>query len=227
MRYIFLTLALINIVYFLYQSGKDSSPSEVRSSQTGSLAPTIRLLGEGEISDSDADIASIIRNPVVSTSSGDQSCQGFGPFSSISDARNALSRLRSLDYDVALRAIDLPTGENDHRVLIPPLSSLEESFRKLRELQGSEIDSYVITQGEDALGISMGVFSTEEAATALRESLALEGYQTVIRGIPQYLREYWIFSSSSRIFPVSEGLLTELGIDEEGLALAGQPCSQR
>jgi hypothetical protein len=88
--------------------------------------------------------------------------------------------------------VDVVTGEKDFRVLIPPATSPEEAFRKLRELQASNVDSYVITQGEYALGISLGVFSSASGAEVLQARVGSIGYDSEIIEIERQSRSYWI-----------------------------------
>ena len=78
----------------------------------------------------------------------------------IVSARDVAERLKAIGYIVEMTAVDKPTGESDYRVVMPPLSSRQEVFRRHRELKSRGIDSFVITKGVDAQGISLGVFSS-------------------------------------------------------------------
>ena len=92
-----------------------------------------------------------------------------------------------------MKALDVITGENDYRVMMPRSASLQGAFRKLRELKSQGINSYVITQGEEALSISLGVFSTRVAADSLQSKLLSDGYEVVVSGIPRLSRQFWMF----------------------------------
>jgi hypothetical protein len=92
-----------------------------------------------------------------------------------------------------LKALDKISGGSDYRVLIPPAKSSQDAFRKLRELKSSDIDSYVITQGPDELGISLGLFSSLAAAESASADLAVNGYVTQVRETPRLRREFWVY----------------------------------
>ena len=136
-----------------------------------------------------------VENPIRSEVAVDQTsavCFAIGPFEDVFSGQDALERINAIQVEGELRAIDVATGESDYRVLIPPARSAEEAFRKLRELQASDVDSYVITQGEQALGISLGVFSFRAGAEELSGQLTAMGYKPEIIEIQQQSRSYWI-----------------------------------
>jgi len=204
MKMIFFTLALLNIAYFGYYY------LELADQSTGALEPgarvkqvssdgvqTIYLLNENsnsEIRDQELDF--IIKNPLLTQSDTEgEMCIGVGPFSDLFAGQAVVEQLVSIDLDVQLKAVDQLVGQSDYRIMIPPAPTLQDAFRKLRELKSQNIDSYVITQGKDALGISLGVFSSETAATAAKDQLESDGYDSVMVEIPRLIREFWIFDT--------------------------------
>lgn len=128
-------------------------------------------------------------------------CQSVGPFSDLLSATDVSERLNGLDLPFSVTAIDRPSGDSDYRVVLPAFPSLQEAFRRLRELKSRDIDSYVITEGPDAQGISLGVFSTQTAALNQQVNLVSEGYETEIREIPRVTREYWIQGEAGAQLP--------------------------
>ena len=115
-----------------------------------------------------------------------------------------------MDLAVQLKALDSVLDEYYYRVLIPPVESLEVAFRNLRELQSLGIDSYVITRGEDSLGISMGVYSNAFTAEDVRRKLARDGYPTNVRQVSRIAREYWIFSIGDGDLDVEEEVMKSI-----------------
>ena len=65
----------------------------------------------------------------------------------------------------------------------------------MRELKSSDIDAYVITQGEDALGISLGLFASLNAAQNAQGRFNADGYTTQLREITQLQRTFWVFAA--------------------------------
>ena len=141
--------------------------------------------------------------------------------------QNLVETLKAQAFDVVLRAVDRPSGENDYRVLIPPAKTLQDAFRKLRVLKSSEIDSYVITQGPDALGISLGLFSARAAAELAKAAFVDEGYETQIREIPRIDREYWVFAPrSTEELVIDSGLWASIEDDFPAIQQKMQVCTE-
>ena len=207
MRAIAVLLLLANAGYFGW-NWYNPKEAAAKVTVTSSRGPTLELLEERRPVFS-AGIRSAIENPLQRDDLAE--CEGIGPFSSVSSSQSVQERLSALDFPVAMKTTDSETGSYDYRVMIPPHRTADDAFRQLRELQGRGIDSYVITQGSDALGISMGVFSTEEAARRVREDLRGQGYDTNIMRIPQLNREYWLFPEDD--VPVDDRVFQVLGED--------------
>lgn len=204
MKWIFYSLILVNIVFaaylYLQPPGGAGYKSDVDEESS------IQLLSERRgKSTRDIEVEEVLENPIVVAEVEDSlDCQGLGPFEDIVSAQDITERLNGMGVLVNLRAVDEETGEYDYRVVIPPVASLQEAFRRLRELKSQDIDSYVISQGEDAQGISLGVFSSQSAASDHQQTLADEGYETVIREIARVVRGYWVFADRDVAIPEDE-----------------------
>jgi len=204
MKYTFWTLVLFNLVYFGYhyfEPGADGAalmkPGDRVKQVASGGTQTIYLLNENSNSEIRAqELEYIIKNPLVSenTTQG-KMCLGIGPFADLFAGQSVSEQLQALNLNVELKAIDQLVGQSDYRIMLPPAPTLQDAFRKLRELKSQKIDSYVITQGKDALGISLGVFSSENAAKSAKNKLASDGYESVMVEIPRLVREFWIFDS--------------------------------
>ena len=207
MRWIFITLIVINLVFFVWQQfGQTGDTSAPPRTYQPAKSADLSMLSERN-QKSLQEFQAVVSNPITQPSGpeiADGACLTIGSFPDIFAGRQVVNQLASLDIAAEVRAVDEATGEHDYRVLIPPLNSLQESFRKLRELKARNIDSYVITAGDNALGISLGVYSTESLALQTRDRLVEDGYPVRLIEIPRLHREYWVF-------PV-EG--TELDVDD-------------
>ena len=151
-----------------------------------------------------------------------KSCMGLGPFENIIPAQDIAERLKAIGYTVEMTAVDKPTGESDYRVLLPPLSSLQEVYRRHREFKSRGIDSFVITKGVDAQGISLGVFSSSGAAENYRRTLFSLGYDVLVKVIPRVNRGYWV-QISQETFP--EALLSELDAEFSEVEVTETACT--
>jgi hypothetical protein len=228
MRYIVVTLMLMNASYFGYHYWRaiEAPPVVAVLSPVAPGLPgveQIRLLREVQ-SDAgrDRQLSRVINNPLQQVAvadhagvndgvdlavtadlagiadigppaSGEASCQVFGPLNDLFAGQALVEKLKLYDMQATLKALDKISGGSDYRVLIPPAKSSQDAFRKLRELKSSDIDSYVITQGPDELGISLGLFSSLAAAESASADLAVNGYVTQVRETPRLRREFWVY----------------------------------
>ena len=229
MRAIALSLIAVNILYFLYQGfylEAKSTPLSVRS--VDESLERIYLLSEnsnaGIQQQQQEEMDLVINNPIFLDREDSSLCQTIGPFKGLFEGQAALEKLVALEFDVELKAVDRATAESDYRVMIPPATSLQAAFRKLRELKSQEIDSYVITQGSDSLGISLGVFSTEAAAVSLQKTLQASGYEAKITAIPILDRQFWLYGVGGRNFEINDALMVELVEEYPGIEQKEGQC---
>jgi len=221
-RAVVASLVILNIVYLLWQLHRTEFPRTEITATVGA-SPTSTLISEAGIDQRRAAMDKVVANPVVVDDEGSVDCAALGPFDDVLDGQTVLERLVSLDLQVNLKAIDQPTGEFDFRVMIPPEPSLEEAFRMLRELQSQGIDSYVITRGKDALAISLGVFSTIEAAEAAQAEN--DGYQSTIAKIPRLDRSYWIIPDGP--LEIDNSVMRRINSDFSDVEITQIACSDR
>jgi hypothetical protein len=235
MRNIFLCLLLANLGYFTYQQLQPplaKAPRVTQSHLTG--VSGIQLTREVKrTSVRNRQLSQVVNNavyePPVATALGAASdaaavggvtvpaepgqvspaelqCAALGPLADLFAGQNLVEKLRAFELDVVLQAIDENTGGSDFRVVIPPAKTLQDAFRKVRELKSGDIDSYVISQGQDALGISLGLFSSRGAAEVAQSRFSADGYETQVREITHLQRNFWVFAakagSSLEIDPV-------------------------
>ena len=123
-------------------------------------------------------------------------CQRLGPFEDIDFAEGIADQIVSAGYQVKLRALDEDAKAFDYRVLTPATTSVQDAYRLLRELKSKNIDSFVITIGEGSLAISLGVFSSLEAAVDRHLNLIEEGYDLQIKETPRFIRRYWVLADN-------------------------------
>ena len=206
MKYIVMFLLLFNLAYFAYKTTLSDEQKTVTSARSSVAdVESIYLLSENsEGSMRDRELDMVISNPVKSIEGEVGSCISVGPFPDLFVGQDAVDRINAIKLLVEMKALDVMTGESDYRVMMRPAASLQGAFRKLRELKSQGIDSYVITQGDDALSISLGVFSTEDAALALQARLMSEGYEVVVSGVPRLSRQFWIFSIDGENIDINE-----------------------
>lgn len=226
MRWILITLVTANIGYFAWQFVLVDSTVIVKSETARTdRRDDITLLTESDHSTS-IELQALVDRPIVNLKNltEQNGCMAIGPFMSIYESQNVVNQLAALEINLLAKAVDQPTGEYDYRLLVPPLSSLEEAFRKLRELQASNIDSYVITAGANALGISLGVFSTRKVADVALERIRNEGFDGNIVEISRLNRTYWLFDEQGSRLAMNETVWQNLQASNHDIQKRELPC---
>lgn len=224
MKWIFLTLLFVNLGYFAWHVSRPLQPAPAPQAHV-SAGQQLQLLSEQRgASVRDIEVQHVLNNPLSSEDDPAEQgiCQRLGPFDDVLTAQDVAERFNTVGFRVELRAVDVPTGEFDYRIVMPPLPSLQEAFRKLRELKSRNIDSYVITQGPTAQGISLGVFSTAVGADQHQDWLRSEGYEANIKTIPRVTRAYWIYRDSLDPFPAPQ--LTTAQADFSAIQVVKSGC---
>ena len=223
MRWIFYSLLLVNLscmalniwgggtaIVGINSNVGGGSANQVVSRDSGFEQKDTRILLLSEVKRSGGrpDTEAVLAQPILVTATDEvKSCMGLGPFENVISAQGVAERINAIGYTVEMTAIDTLTGGSDYRVVMPPLSTLQEAFRKLREFKSRDIDSFVITKGEDAQGISLGVFSSIGAAENYKQKLVGLGYEVFVKVIPRVNRGYWV-QIGQEMFP--ETLLAEV-----------------
>ena len=218
MRWLFLLLLVLNLFYYVWHQqkaplrAKEVESVELRQGQQQG----VRLL-------SSADRVRVRpESTPVSESTVADSCLFLGSFQQASDAQQLEQRLTALDIQAEVRPVNAAAGL-DYWVYLVPLASRQASLRQLKELQARQIDSYIITQGDLANGISLGIFPRLDSAEGVIRRLRDAGYEPLLRELPRAQRSFWV-----RIAPQSRRLvddaLESLSADFDGLQHQIMPC---
>lgn len=211
MRWVFLLLLLMNVGLFVWQHRlAPSGSSELQllagqSEQTSVQAVQgLTLMAEAE--------SSKPQNQASVAADNSAHCLVLGGFDAAEPARQLEQRLLSLDVGVRVVTTEASFGA-DHWVYIPPLASRQASLRQLRELQARGIDSYLITEGELADGILLGVFPRLDSAVGVAEKLRAAGYEPQVRELPRIYQEYWVRVARKSQRLVDDAMLARLSVD--------------
>jgi len=219
MRWLFLLSLVLNLFFFVWH--QQQAPARVKE-----VAPTdayraqqhgIQLLSEAPAP---------VRRETPPTQAPVQErnvCLFLGGFDQEASALVVEQRLLSLDIQSNVQSVDAAAGV-DYWVYLPPLASRQASLRQLRELQSRNIDSYIITVGDLANGISLGIFSRRDSAEGVIGRLREFDYEAQIRELPRVHRKYWVRVASQSRHLVDDGLLTALTRDMSTLQHRQMPC---
>ncbi|WP_161867913.1 SPOR domain-containing protein [Pseudomonas yangonensis] len=222
MRWILLLLLLLNAFYYVWHQqqaplrAKEVAPADAYQG----ARKDIRLLSEADKSSSRSEQSS---QSVGAASPEAAVCLFLGSFEEEARARVVEQRLLSLDIQAEVRSIDAAAGV-EYWVYLPPLASRQASLRQLRELQARRIDSYIITQGELANGISLGIFPRKDSANSVMQRLRDVGYEPQIRELSRAHRSFWVRVAPQSRRLADEFLLGRLAGDFAGLQHQLMPC---
>jgi hypothetical protein len=186
MRWVFLSLICLNLlvmVWFWRDQAGASLEVITESEQKGESLVLLSELDSSEISYKE------VKSRANQVSN--RRCYSVGPLADRIDAKHLKVRAEALGFSSELRG--LTTGTSiEHWVHIPPQSNRQQSLRLLRELQGRGIDSYIITQGDLAEGISLGLFRNGTSAQNLTQKMQDLNYKVVIKEVSRGEKELWL-----------------------------------
>lgn len=211
MRWLFLLLLLMNVGLFAWQhrlapSGPSELPLQVGPAERAPVkaVPGLTLISEA--------VNSRLQDRRSLAADSSAHCLVLGGFDAAEPARQLEQRLLSLDVGARVVTSEASYGA-DHWVYIPPLASRQASLRQLRELQARGVDSYLITEGELADGILLGVFSRLDSAVSVAEKLRAAGYEPQVRELPRIYQEYWVRVARRSQRLVDDAMLVRLSAD--------------
>lgn len=185
MRWIFLTLALLNALFAALElyAGVGGKGKEGDRYQVVEGSGRLLLLSELDISHSG------VASPDVT--SVEQLCLLAGPLGDSGDAKRLIGELEGLGVaaEVVVQSI---TKAPNYWVYLEPYETRKAAIAKLKALQLAKVDSYLITQGELANGISLGVFENIDSARRMLERRQGQGYDVKVRELGKKNYEYWV-----------------------------------
>lgn len=214
MRWIFLSLFAANLGIFIWwQTAKSPAliPTPVYATPAG--VASITLLSEARRSvapskevepqsiQADAPAAAPVLNPVESVSPvpaeqdtpGDVRalCVVVGPYENKELAQLALQKLHAKEIQAQLYEMELVMSAG-FQVYLDGFETRALAKKRLDDLQGRGVDSFIIPKGEFINTIALGSFDQEAAARAQQEKLAALGIESKIRESKRPLAELWV-----------------------------------
>lgn len=167
MRWVFTLLLLANIAFFAaMQWPQDKAGGDTLASHAPYLAEKVRLITEDEI-------------PAIPPAAP-QICLEWGLFADqeLVQARAALEPLNLGDSNISVQS--LPAKAGTWWVHIPPQKTRQDANRKVEELKELGVEDSFVMQDNNPWrhAISLGVFSTQEAADKYLAQLREKGVKS-------------------------------------------------
>ena len=185
MRWIFLTLLLLNALFAVVEWSSRIDKREMfdkpyKAVEEGRLA----MLGEsGHLQGGEPLlVAEIMVEPL---------CLLLGPLDAEVKATKLLALFQGRGIKADLVSQSIVKAPN-YWVYLAPFDSRASAVVKLKELRAVKVDSYLITQGELANGISLGVFENIDSARRMSNRRRGQGYDAKVSEIGRSEYEYWV-----------------------------------
>ena len=211
MRWVFMLLIALNLLVYVQYS----QPGPVEVEQSGSSVDEIRLLSE-------------LDDPAGTGQPGESgveaACGILAGFEQESDALVLRRRLLKLGVEARLGAVDTDAG-TDYWVYLPPLVSRQAAERQLKALQASDVDSYIITDGALANGISLGIFSRAEAAEALQRRMVSLDYKVLVRELARTHMSYRLVLNGPAWRQLNRLSMAQVAGDFPSVQMQQKPCA--
>jgi hypothetical protein len=194
MRLIFIVLLVANIAFFGFQVfGRADTvtpkPKADAVRQFGNLQTLAERNKKAGTPRSQSEAVGSAQ--VSSAASTEPLCQLVGPFGELLRAEYLVERLAALEVPASIRNLEVADGRVFWVYLKPEMSE-KEALRRLYEVQAKSIESYIISSGELANGISLGQFSDDEAAKNQQAKVRELGYAAEIKEVPKTRNEIWV-----------------------------------
>jgi len=188
MRWIFFTLVFGNLLLLamFWQKQSDVNAAPLSALEIPGTVKRLQLVSEAGDSLQPA-------APRELTDHRGSLCYVAGPYADDLDARHLLARVSALSLHGRINIVDIASGEpSEYWVHVPPRATREEALRTLKELQKRKFDSYIITQGDLAEGVSLGLFRNKESADGLQKEVEGSGIPVEVLVVNKSVREYWV-----------------------------------
>ncbi len=185
MRWIFLTLVLLNVLFAVLElyAGIGGQGTQDGRYQTVVGGARLLLLRELDVPHRGGGI--------VSAESAEQLCLLAGPLNDRGSAKRLVEALGRFEVPAEIIAQAITKAPN-YWVYLEPFDTRGAAIAKLKVLQAAKVDSYLITQGELANGISLGVFENIDSARRMLERRQGQGYDVKVTELGKKNFEYWV-----------------------------------
>lgn len=211
MRWILLFVVALNLFFYVHHQ------QQKHVAELGEKAPEssseIRLLSE------------LRQDRAALVTPAERVCGRLGGFEDRSLAAALGDRLSGWSIEASLESTDAAAG-TDHWVYLAPLVSRQAALRQLREIQARNIDSYIITVGDLANGVSLGIFARREAAQDLQRQLGELGYSAEIRELPRSHRLYWLAMDAPSWSQLRVAMLEKLASEFPKMQIQEKSCAR-
>lgn len=212
MKNLFLSLLLLNILYALWQL-QARMPSVVDAANE----PTVT-------SDQRGAAAAPRQEPVQAPGRESGLCVTLGGFDSAEQAGRLRQRLLVLGVAAQVKSRDVVVG-TDYWLVMPVIGGERHAVLQLSALQEQGLDGFLITRGELAGHLSMGVFAKQDYARLRHEQLQEMGHEVTMHTLSKTEQQFIVEVGSQSRRLMDQAMLSRLREDFPFMQHQYQACS--
>jgi hypothetical protein len=150
-------------------------------------------------------------------------CHMIGPFREKISARQVRDRLAALPVRADLYQIDVP-AKPVFWVYLGPMRSRQEAQERHRQLLAKNVESFTISEGPLANGVSLGFFTVAESAQAMLKMRREQGYDAKLREVARTTPEMWLVLGDGDDEKLSETLWQQVRAGTDGVERRKSLC---
>lgn len=234
-RVLFSFFVVINIIIALWINGSSSATNgiEVPNDAPQVQGDDLILIEEVELSQLVSRESKALGEELVAQQQSVESelvdvvseCMVLTPFEFRDDAEDLAEQIKSLGVNVRL-LVEKIESQGPIMVYIRPFVSAQEAQRELRVLRASQVDSFIISDGELTNGISLGVFSTEQNALAQEVKLEALGYDVQTDYISVQKDQFSLIASGDVLGALEDDYWLKIANENKDISIEQKPCNE-
>jgi len=156
--------------------------------------------------------------------SGARACYRVGPLLLIGDLRSVASQFRSKDITVRERS-EVIHKQAGYWVYIPPLETQVQARDILYRIKEHDIkDAFIISEGSKANAISIGIYKTKELGEEQRSSLDKLGFSARVEPLYRSQAQYWLDLKLQRSTQIPAGVWAKVSASYPNVEQLRRKC---
>ena len=227
MRWVFLSLVILNLLYLGYEmvSGQEGRRLQSSASREPSSSPQILLISEARdalvVRDDEAFWQQLSAQRRQQQADWADLCLELTGFADQDAARDWSQRFAGEAVDVGIRE---ETGAiQSYWLYIPPFQSSVAAVSAMAALRDSGVNGYLINDGEQALGLSLGLWRSMAEIEQIKGLVEGLGYQVKVEKSQYEMTvSLLVLGFSEQLSP--QALISDMGLEESGLNLEEKSC---